>query len=109
MTNFLDCPLKLEKFNMSQFFEKSFYPISFYYLGMLTKRDDQYMCLPNLNMGRLGARLDFRLDFPRLRSLIKSPKTGDEALDKIHTNPRTVHGYSSRARFSILKPLGAWQ
>jgi hypothetical protein len=40
----------LEKFNMSQFFEKSFYPISFYYLGMFTKRDDQYMCLPNLNM-----------------------------------------------------------
>ncbi|UCH92483.1 MAG: AAA family ATPase [Candidatus Aminicenantes bacterium] len=40
----------LEKFNLSQFFEKSFYPISFYYLGMLTKRDDQYMCLPNLNM-----------------------------------------------------------
>jgi hypothetical protein len=40
----------LEKFNMSQFFEKSFYPISFFYLGMLTKRDDQYMCLPNLNM-----------------------------------------------------------
>jgi hypothetical protein len=39
-----------EKFSMSQFFEKSFYPISFYYLGMLTKRDDQYMCLPNLNM-----------------------------------------------------------
>ena len=40
----------LEKFNLSQFFEKSFYPISFYYLGMLTKHDDQYMCLPNLNM-----------------------------------------------------------
>jgi hypothetical protein len=40
----------LEKFNLSQFFEKSFYPISFYYLGMLTNRDDQYMCLPNLNM-----------------------------------------------------------
>ena len=40
----------LEKFNMSQFFEKSFYPVSFYYLGMLTKRDDRYMCLPNLNM-----------------------------------------------------------
>ena len=39
-----------EKFNMSQFFEKSFYPISFYYLGMLTKYDEQYMCLPNLNM-----------------------------------------------------------
>jgi hypothetical protein len=40
----------LEKFNMSQFFEKSFYPISFYYLGMLTKEDGHYMCLPNLNM-----------------------------------------------------------
>ncbi len=40
----------LEKFSMSQFFEKDFYPISFYYLGMLTKEDDQYMCLPNLNM-----------------------------------------------------------
>jgi hypothetical protein len=39
-----------EKFNMSQSFEKSFYPISFYYLGMLTKYDEQYMCLPNLNM-----------------------------------------------------------
>jgi hypothetical protein len=40
----------LESFNMSQFFEKSFYPVSFYYLGMLTKRDERYMCLPNLNM-----------------------------------------------------------
>jgi len=40
----------LEKFNISQFFEKSFYPISFYYLGMFTKQDEQYMCLPNLNM-----------------------------------------------------------
>ncbi len=40
----------LEKFSMSQFFEKSFYPISFFYLGMFTKRDEQYMCLPNLNM-----------------------------------------------------------
>ncbi len=39
-----------EKFNMSQFFQKDFYPISFFYLGMLTKRDEQYMCLPNLNM-----------------------------------------------------------
>ncbi|MCP4219872.1 MAG: AAA family ATPase, partial [bacterium] len=40
----------LEKFSMSQFFDKSFYPISFFYLGMFTKRDEQYMCLPNLNM-----------------------------------------------------------
>lgn len=39
-----------EKFNMSQFFQKDFYPISFFYLGMLTKQDSRYMCLPNLNM-----------------------------------------------------------
>ncbi|MCP4216296.1 MAG: AAA family ATPase, partial [bacterium] len=39
-----------EKFSMSQFFDKDFYPISFYYLGMLTKWYEQYMCLPNLNM-----------------------------------------------------------
>ncbi len=44
-----------EKFNMSQFFEKSFYPISFFYLGMCTKRDDRYMCLPNLNMRSIFA------------------------------------------------------
>ena len=40
----------IEKFDMSQFFEKSFYPISFFYLGMLTKKDDYYMQLPNINM-----------------------------------------------------------
>lgn len=44
-----------EKFNMSQFFDKSFYPVSFYYLGMLTKHDDQYMCLPNQNMRSIFA------------------------------------------------------
>jgi hypothetical protein len=44
-----------EKFNMSQFFDKSFYPVSFFYLGMFTKRDEQYMCLPNLNMRSIFA------------------------------------------------------
>jgi len=34
---------------MSQFFEKSFYPISLFYLGMLTLRDNYTMCIPNLN------------------------------------------------------------
>ena len=41
------------KFNMSQFFEKSFYPISFYYLGMLTKQDQFSMKLPNGNMRKI--------------------------------------------------------
>ncbi len=39
-----------DKFDMSQFFEKSFYPISFFYLGMLTREDDYFMRLPNQNM-----------------------------------------------------------
>lgn len=38
------------KFDMHQFFEKSFFPISFFYLGMLTRQDDFYLKLPNLNM-----------------------------------------------------------
>jgi len=41
------------KFNMSQFFEKSFFPISFYYLGMLTKLDPFLLRLPNLNMRKI--------------------------------------------------------
>jgi hypothetical protein len=35
---------------MSQFFEKGFYPISFFYLGMLTRENRFMMNLPNLNM-----------------------------------------------------------
>ncbi|MEE4358266.1 MAG: AAA family ATPase, partial [Desulfococcaceae bacterium] len=43
----------ISKFNMSQFFEKGFFPVSFYYLGMLTKEDDFYLKLPNLNMRKI--------------------------------------------------------
>ncbi len=43
----------VEKFNMSQFFEEGFFPISFFYLGMLTKQDDFYLKLPNLNMRKI--------------------------------------------------------
>jgi len=43
----------LEKFNMYQFFEKSFFPVSFFYLGMLTKQDDFYLKLPNLNVRQI--------------------------------------------------------
>jgi len=38
------------KFNMAQFFEPGFFPISFFYLGMLTRQDDFYLRLPNLNL-----------------------------------------------------------
>jgi hypothetical protein len=43
----------ISKFNMSQFFEKGFYPISFFYLGMLTRENRFMMKLPNLNMRRI--------------------------------------------------------
>ncbi len=43
----------ISKFNMAQFFKKDFYPISFYHLGMLTKQDDFFMTLPNLNMRQI--------------------------------------------------------
>jgi hypothetical protein len=45
--------LLLEKFNKFQFFEKKFFPVSFFYLGMLTKQDHFYLKLPNLNMRQI--------------------------------------------------------
>jgi hypothetical protein len=41
------------KFDIGQFFDKGFYPISFFYLGMLTKADRFYMRLPNLNLRQI--------------------------------------------------------
>ncbi len=40
----------MTKFNMHQFFEKGFFPITFFYLGLLTRRDSFTLRLPNLNM-----------------------------------------------------------
>ncbi|MCW7753530.1 ATP-binding protein [Desulfobotulus sp. H1] len=48
-----DDTLLTQKFNMSRFFEKSFFPISFFYLGMLTRKNDFALTLPNLNMRRI--------------------------------------------------------
>ena len=41
------------KFNTVQFFQPGFYPISFFYLGMLTQQDNFFLCLPNLNMRQI--------------------------------------------------------
>lgn len=38
------------KFNKQQFFDKKFYPISLFYLGMTTLKDRYVMALPNLTM-----------------------------------------------------------
>ena len=43
----------VEKFDVSQFFNPSFFPISFFYLGMLTKEDDFNLRLPNLNLRQI--------------------------------------------------------
>jgi Predicted AAA-ATPase/PD-(D/E)XK nuclease superfamily len=48
-----DSSLLINKFDMKQFFDKGFFPISFYYLGMLTIQDDFYLKLPNLNMRQI--------------------------------------------------------
>ena len=48
-----DDVLLVEKFDMSQFFNPSFFPISFFYLGMLTKADDFNLRLPNLNLRQI--------------------------------------------------------
>ncbi|MCP4107037.1 MAG: AAA family ATPase [Desulfobacteraceae bacterium] len=45
--------LLVEKFDMSRFFDESCFPISFFYLGMLTRHDDFYLKLPNLNMRQI--------------------------------------------------------
>ncbi len=41
------------KFNTTQFFEPGFYPISFFYLGMLTQQDSFFLRLPNLNLRQI--------------------------------------------------------
>ncbi len=41
------------KFNTIQFFQPGFYPISFFYLGMLTQQDNFFLRLPNLNIRQI--------------------------------------------------------
>jgi hypothetical protein len=45
----------VSKFNKSQFFDKEYYPILLFYLGMLTKKDQFLLTLPNLNMQKIFA------------------------------------------------------
>ncbi len=45
-----DIPMLSEKFNMNQFFTPEFYPISLFYLGMLTIKNDYRMVIPNQTM-----------------------------------------------------------
>lgn len=41
------------KFNTVQFFQPGFYPISFFYLGMLTQENNFFLRLPNLNIRQI--------------------------------------------------------
>ncbi|QTA87175.1 AAA ATPase domain-containing protein [Desulfonema magnum] len=50
-----DDRLLTQKFDMSQFFERGYFPVSFFYLGMLTRKDDFYLKLPNMNMRQIFA------------------------------------------------------
>jgi hypothetical protein len=48
-----DSRLLMDKFNRFQFLNKGFFPISFFYLGLLTKQDHFYLKLPNLNLRQI--------------------------------------------------------
>jgi hypothetical protein len=48
-----DKNLLITKFNTTQFFQPGFYPISFFYLGLLTQEDHFFLRLPNLNMRQI--------------------------------------------------------
>ena len=41
------------QFDRSMFFDPEFFPISFYYLGMLTKENEFFLKLPNVNMQKM--------------------------------------------------------
>ena len=43
----------VSKFNRTQFYDKNYYPVSLFYLGMLTKRDQFLLQIPNLNMQKI--------------------------------------------------------
>ncbi|HAS81574.1 MAG TPA: AAA family ATPase, partial [Verrucomicrobia bacterium] len=49
----VDTSMLSSKFNMKQFFEKQFFPLSMYYLGMLTFRDRFSLEFPNLTMKKI--------------------------------------------------------
>jgi len=55
MTNTIryDDRFLVTKFDMHQFFNENFFPVSFFYLGMLTRKDDFFLKLPNLNMRQI--------------------------------------------------------
>lgn len=46
----VDMSMLQSKFNMRQFFEKPFFPLSLYYLGMLTFEDEFTLTFPNITM-----------------------------------------------------------
>ena len=50
-----DSEMIRSKFNMNQLFEKDFYSVSLFYLGMLTFKDKFKMQLPNLTMKKIFA------------------------------------------------------
>ncbi|MDM8520312.1 AAA family ATPase, partial [Anaerolineales bacterium HSG6] len=53
--NQIECDSRflVEQFNMHQFFQEGYFPVSFFYLGMLTRLDDFYLRLPNLNIHQI--------------------------------------------------------
>jgi hypothetical protein len=48
-----DLDMLSSKFNMERFFQREFFPLSLYYLGMVTFRDEYALCFPNLSVKKI--------------------------------------------------------
>ena len=51
----VDMTMLESAFSMQQFFERRFFPLSLYYLGMLTFEDEYTLCFPNLTVKTIFA------------------------------------------------------
>jgi hypothetical protein len=51
----VDMDMLSSKFNMSRFFQREFFPLSLYYLGMVTFRDEFALAFPNLSVKKIFA------------------------------------------------------
>lgn len=55
----------VSQFNVSEFFEPVFYPVSLFYLGILTRKDEFELSFPNLSMKEIAVEYFneiFRID-----------------------------------------------
>lgn len=55
----------VSQFNLNEFFDPAFYPVSLFYLGLLTRKDEFDLMIPNLSMKEIAVEYFnevFRID-----------------------------------------------